>query len=142
MSRIYSYSYSVFIFESNTFVFVFGFYFWNEYICIRIRWSKYYSLTSDNDNDNDNDNGNEDYLHPPGHIVPLCTIGDSTREILTTVTASKYWKIWLIWAGSQLQNIEKYDYKSGSGIALHCNMSFIGGSSSKRRGDIWSEHLF
>jgi len=42
--RIYSYSYSVFIFESNVFVFVF--YFLNEYIPIRIRWSKYYLLTS------------------------------------------------------------------------------------------------
>ena len=38
------YSYSVFIFESNVFVFVF--YFLNEYIPIRIRWSKYYLLTS------------------------------------------------------------------------------------------------
>ena len=45
-NRIYSYSYSVFIFESNIFVFVFGFYFWTEYIRIRIRSSKYYSLTS------------------------------------------------------------------------------------------------
>ena len=42
LSQIYSYS--VFIFESNVFVFVF--YFLNEYIPIRIRWSKYYLLTS------------------------------------------------------------------------------------------------
>ena len=43
--RIYSYSYLVFIFQSNIFVFVFGFYFLVEYIRIRIRWSKNYSLT-------------------------------------------------------------------------------------------------
>ena len=47
--RIYSYSYLVDIFKPNTFVFVYGFYFWNEYIRIRIRWLKYYSLTSGTD---------------------------------------------------------------------------------------------
>ena len=39
-----------------------------------------------NDDDDDYDYDDDDYLHPSRHIVPLCTIGDSTREIVARST--------------------------------------------------------
>ena len=43
----------------------------------------------DNDDNHDDyyvDEEDDDYLHPSRHIVPLCTIGDSTGEIVTRST--------------------------------------------------------
>ena len=36
--------------------------------------------------DDDYDYDDDDYLHPSRHIVPLCTIGNSTGEIVTRST--------------------------------------------------------
>ena len=44
----------------------------------------------DDDDDDDDDNEDvDDYLHPSRHIVPLCTIGDSTGKVVTWSTSER-----------------------------------------------------
>ena len=46
----------------------------------------------DDDDDDDDDNEDvDDYLHPSRHIVPLCTIGDSTGKIVTRSASEQHY---------------------------------------------------